>query len=93
MFYLSAAGGLIALLGGFGAGVYKIITYMNKIDERMTVQTQEIKKERQQQRVVYVPVPQPNTAHTTVVPDETDPDPPVPPKRVITKKAVKKGTR
>lgn len=93
MFYLTAIGALATLLGGLGAGVYKVVTYMSRLDERMIVQTQEIKKERQQQKIVYVPVPSPN-AHVTVVPDETEPNYPTPvPPRVVTKKAAKKGPR
>jgi hypothetical protein len=95
-FWLATISTASVLIGGCAIGVYKVVLFMEKINNTVAAQGQEIRAASQNTpKVVYVKVPDQNMAYTP------GPDDgqyryvrPVPKKieKKITKKAVKKGS-
>lgn len=57
-FWLATFSTLIGIIGSLGFGVYKMVTYMSKIDMAISATNSELKKDKvQAQRVVYIKVP------------------------------------
>lgn len=89
-FWLATISTGVALFSGCAVGIYRMVTFMNKLEETMSVNTQEVRSEIQKtkNKVIYVHV---KPDGSIIVPTPQDERPPLPPrtfKKIVGKKGI-----